>query len=90
MDFKVNINQEVKVKLTEYGISILKEQHDELNKWIETRGGKGLGEFELRLDEDGYYSTQIWMLMNQFGHVIRMGNKNPFNLEIIIKGGEPL
>ena len=90
MDFKVNLNQEVKVKLTEYGISILKEQHDELNKWIEIRGGKSLGEFELRLDEYGYYSTQIWMLMNKFGHAIRMGNKNPFNLEIIIKGGEPL
>ena len=44
----------------------------------------------MRLDEYGYYSTQIWMLTNKFGHAIRMGNKNPFNLEIIIKGGEPL
>ena len=90
MDFKVNLNQVVKVKLTEYGVSVLKEQHDELNAWIKLRGGKSLGEFELRLDEDGYYSTQIWMLMSKFGHAMRMGNENPFNLEVIIKGGEPL
>lgn len=90
VDFKVNLNQEVKVKLTEYGTLILKEQHDELNEWIKLRGGNALGEFELRLDEDGYYSTQIWMLMSKFGHAMRMGSKNPFNLEVIIKNGEPL
>lgn len=90
MDFRVNLNEEVKVKLTEYGMSILKEEHDLLNKFIEQRGGKGFGEFELRLDEDGYYSTQIWMLMSKFGHAMRMGIKNPFNLDVIIKGGELL
>lgn len=90
MNFKVNANMGVKVKLTDFGISVLKEQHEELNKWVKARGGKGLGGFELRLDEDGYYSTQLWMLMSKFGHVMSMSNEIPFNLDIIIENGEPI
>jgi hypothetical protein len=88
MDFKVNANMGVKVRLTDFGISILKEQHNELNKRIKDHGGQGLGEFELRLDEEGYYSTQLWMLMSKFGHVMSMTNKIPFHLDIIIQNGE--
>ncbi len=91
MDFKVNANMGVKVKLTDFGISILKEQHEKLNEFIKERGGDGLGDFELRLDEDGYYSTQLWTLMNKFGHVMTMGhNEVPFHLNIIIENGEPV
>jgi methyl coenzyme M reductase gamma subunit len=90
MNFKVNANMSVKVKLTDFGISILKKQHEELNTHIKARGGKGFGEFELRLDEDGYYSTQIWMLMSKFGHVMSMTNEIPFYLDIIIQNGEPI
>jgi hypothetical protein len=90
MDFKVNANMEVKVKLTDFGISILKRQHDELNEHIKERGGKGLGEFELRLDEEGYYCTQLWMLMSKFGHEMSMGIKIPFDLNIIITNGDPI
>jgi len=57
MDFKVNMNEWAKVKLTEYGERTLKQQHDELNERIRANGGIGLNEFELRLDDDGYYST---------------------------------
>lgn len=90
MDVKVNINNTVKVKLTDYGISILKKQHDDLNKMILSNGGMGVGEFELRLDGDGYYSTQLWTLMNRFGHVMRMSDELPFYIDIIIEGGEPI
>lgn len=90
MDFKVNANMGVRVKLTAYGISILKEQHYELNKAIIERGGVGLGIFELRFDDDGYYHTQLWMLMSKFGHAMSMANEIPFNLDIIIENGEPI
>lgn len=90
MDFKVNANMHVKVKLTDFGISILENQHNELNKEIKMRGGKGLGAFHLQLDKDGYYCTQIWMLMSKFGHVMSMTNEIPFHLDIIIENGEPI
>jgi hypothetical protein len=90
MDFKVNANMRVKVKLTDFGISILKSQHDELNEHIKERGGKGFGEFKLKLDEEGYYCTQLWMLMSIFGQKMSMGIKNPFDLNIIITNGEQI
>jgi hypothetical protein len=90
LDFKVNINEHVKVKLTDFGVSILKEQHDELNRHILSSGGKGLDEFTLRLDEDGYYTTQMWMLMSRFGHVASATSKAPFDTEIIVTRGEPI
>lgn len=85
MNIKVNANQFVKVKLNELGISILKEQHDDLNRRIHERGGKGLGEFELRLDSDGYYRTQLWILMWKFGDSMKAGIQQPFDMDIIIE-----
>jgi hypothetical protein len=91
MDFKVNVNIAVKVKLTDFGISILKDRHDELNESIKSRGGQGFGEFELKLDEDGYYKTQLWTLMNIFGDAMTMAaNEIPFELNMIITNGEPI
>jgi hypothetical protein len=59
-----------------------------LNEKIKDIGGKGLGDFKLILDEDGYYRTQLWMLMGKFGHVMGMGYEIPFKLDIIITNGE--
>lgn len=87
-DFKFNVNQQVKVKLTEKGIKILKEKHDSLNEHIISRGGTPLGEFELRLDEDGYYRTQLWCLMHDFGKHMFIGTDNPFETDMIFVGGK--
>jgi hypothetical protein len=90
MDFEVNVNMFVKVKLTDYGISILKEKHDNLNDAIKKNGGKGYGDFEVKLDEDGYYRTQMWELMRDFGDTMSFSNRNPFDLNIIVTNGEPI
>lgn len=85
MIIKININDEVKVKLTEFGIKVLKQKHDELNKMIKERGGKGT-EFVLRIDEDGYYKTQLHNLMHTFGEYTTLGIKElPFETEIEYK-----
>lgn len=88
MQFKMNINEHVKVKLTEYGIKILKARHDELNKRIWERGGRGLGEFTIKKDEEGYTTFQLWSLMNTFGDVLTMGFEIPFETDIIFTKGE--
>lgn len=80
---KVNMNDRVKVKLTEHGLCILKRQHDELNKKIESAGGVVRG-WELKLDRDGYYEDSLWGIMQTFGEHIGMGMKQPFEVEIII------
>ncbi|AJD92050.1 hypothetical protein JMA_27330 [Jeotgalibacillus malaysiensis] len=89
MNAKFNTNYPVKVKLTDYGIQVLRERHQALNQNIIDRGGKGLGEFELRLDDEGYYRTQMWMLIEKFGYPANM-LLNPFDANIILEGVELL
>ncbi len=86
----VNINDYVKVKLNDLGVSVLKEKHDNLNKMIHARGGNGLGEFELKVDEDGYTKFPLWDLMNIFGHLMVMGFEVPFETDIIFTRGNPI
>jgi hypothetical protein len=85
---KFNINCPVKVKLTHVGVEILKNKRESLNKFITSRGGNGLGELEIKLDENGYYTTQMWCLMNDFGENMRLGEELPFEAEAILCEGE--
>lgn len=80
----------VKVKLTDFGILILKRRHEELSKSIKIFNGKALGDFVLNLDENGYYRTQLWILMDKFGSVMSMAHEMPFYTDIIIEDGEPI
>jgi hypothetical protein len=86
MDTKFNINNFVKVKLTQKGIDILKRNHDDLNK----RCNGVLDEFELKLDEDGYYKDQLWSIMQSFGEHMYLGVCEPFETEIICCNGEQI
>lgn len=90
MDFKVNINETVKVKLTDVGIGILKEQHDELDRKIKANNRKGLGEFKLQLDDEGYTRFQLWSFMNAFGEYMTLGSEMPFDSEVIITKGKAI
>ncbi|WP_339194295.1 hypothetical protein MKY95_21085 [Paenibacillus sp. FSL P4-0176] len=78
VDVIINFNDEVKVKLTEVGIEIMQEQRRELNSHIQGNGGIGLGELELKTDDDGYTRFQLWDLMNRFGQHMRIGHPEPF------------
>lgn len=85
MDLTININDPVKVRLTSYGVGILREKHETLNAAIVNSGGRGLLSFEVPLDAEGYYNTQLWCLMQAFGDHIRMGTDLPFEANIILK-----
>lgn len=88
MNYRVNINQYVKVKLTQYGINELKQQRETLNNRLKNRGGAGLGGYEPKIDKYGYTKFQVWDLMQRLGGVIQLGGKPPFDTEIIMTGGE--
>jgi len=79
-----NINHYVKVKLTERGRKILKEQHEEL-----IRGPLGiLGDMKTykpkKEDGEGWSTWQMWDLMVTLGRYCYMGPMPPFETEIII------
>lgn len=88
MDVKVNINEYVKVKLTELGISILKEKRNKQNKEFEALGLKGFGEYIPDLDEEGYTKFQLWDLMRMFGDSLSNGTEIPFETTVIMTKGE--
>lgn len=76
--FEVNFNEEVKVKLTEHGISILRAERERLNERIALSGGTGFGDYEPKVDDEGYTSFQIWDLMQRLGPHIGVGKPEPF------------
>ena len=86
-DFKFNFNDQVKVRLKQKGIDILRQQHDELDRRISSNGGKGIGPFTIRIDDDGYASFQLWDLMRRFGEHMVIGFDPPFYLDVIMCGG---
>lgn len=63
---KVNLNDIVKVRLTDKGVRVLKIRHQELNDFLMARGGNELSKFNLSLDDEGYYTTQLWTLLKDF------------------------
>lgn len=85
--FEVNFNDQVKVKLTDYGLSILRQERESINKRIRSMGGEGLGPYVPKTDEDGYTSFQIWDLMHRLGPYMSIGFKPPFEGDMIFPSG---
>lgn len=69
---KINVNQIVRVKLTEYGIDVFKARYDGLNPEADS--------------ETGCTSFQLWTLMNIYGPHMRLANPKgqPFEGDILI------
>lgn len=61
---KINVNEIVTVRLTEYGNQILKEHYDAMNLPEEYRNKGNLY---------GDHEFHLWELMNIFGNRFRMG-----------------
>lgn len=74
---KFNINQNVKVKLTEEGKKILAiYHHGDVPDWYS----------EYYVDSNGWWTFQCHTLMRIFGNSLFIGNhKPPFETDILIK-----
>ena len=83
-----NLNNKVKVKLTEEGIKILENKHNEyLKMYGDNPEVKALfGEFTIpEIDEDGYSSFSLVELMNIFGKYMTTTNQIlPIEMEVAI------
>lgn len=83
---KININEYVKVKLTDYGKEIFYHQYDNINK---TYGKEIIKPSYPTVDSDGYTSFQLWYFMNLYGRHIDMGVQNVIEpLEIVFESAE--
>lgn len=75
-----NVNQYVKVKLTDEGLDILRKDNENMRKafpkWPEWK--------EPVTDEEGYAEFQCWSLMSRFGEHISLGSKLPFETVILV------
>lgn len=80
-----NINDYVKVKLTEKGKYIYYHQFDAMNADILHGGGKPLNPIELEYDDEGYTEFQLWHLMAIFGNHLFNGCNIPFETAIKFK-----
>lgn len=72
---KSNLNNYIKVKLTEYGRIIYRNSFVKL----------GLSEPKIRIDEEGYTSFQMHDFINVFGQYIRIGYDLPCETNIQIE-----
>lgn len=78
-----NVNHCVRVKLTDYGRTILRQNHEEVRGLLPK--GVRFNYPEPKEDADGWSSHQLWQLMVQFGQYMHNGGKLPFETEILIE-----
>jgi len=78
---RFNVNDYVRVRLTEKGHEIMRKEHEALRDAF-----PGVfDEFkEKKADEQGWSNWQLWQLMKTFGPHIKMGMPIPFETEIDI------
>jgi hypothetical protein len=75
-----NVNDNVRVRLTDAGRLHHRRQHDKLR-----REYPSIGRYRPpKADAEGYTSWQLWDLMKTFGPIISMGSPPPFEMDIRI------
>ena len=73
---RINLNDVVSFKLTDYGKDIYFHQHDELNEFIKAKGLKPLECRYPKVDEDGYTKMQLWQFFELYGNHIGIAKPN--------------
>jgi len=81
---KFNINDPVKVKVTEYGYEVWLEYSNQFVKYSPTYPVTTIEELKAKQDDDGYTEFQLWDMMSIFGSKMQMGFKNPIDTNIIL------
>jgi hypothetical protein len=80
----VNINNFVRVKLTDFGRKIHREEHERFVKQFP--GVHSLSEYTAPKEDDrGWSKWQLWCLMETFGEHCVMGHLPPFETTIEIE-----
>ena len=81
---RFNINNYVKVKLTDYGRKAHRQWHDNLHSHV-TKEKRDLWYLAPEEDADGWSRWQMWYLMQRVGWACGMGGPIPFETQIEIE-----
>ena len=82
---KINLNDTIKVKLTDYGKEIYYHQFDELNNCFKRKGCKLIEPKMPEVDKEGKTRFQLWSFMEMYGNYIGLTKPNfidPIEIEI--------
>jgi len=83
---RINLNEVVKFKLTDFGKDIFYHQFDSVNEYVRKHGGKQqlIKPRMPEIDEAGYTRMQLWSFMELYGSYFSMTEPNVIEpLEII-------
>ena len=75
---KINLNDTVKVRLTQSAKDAHKKAHEDL--W----SGYDIKYHAHQEDENGYSEHQLWCLIQDFGPYINLGSLSPFEDNVIL------
>ena len=81
---KFNLNDEIRVKLTDLGYGILANDHNEI--WFPGHVQRDADSFKEEADAEGYTAFQAWQFMEIFGPSTGVGVRPSFATEILIRG----
>lgn len=83
---RINLNETVKVRLTDLGKEIYYHRFDDLNN---KQGRTTLKPTFPKVDENGYSTFQLWQFMELYGEHIGIVKQNVIEpLEIVYEQGE--
>lgn len=81
---KINLNENIKVKLTDFGKDVFYHRFDEINERL---GREAIQPRYPSVDENGYSTFQLWVFIDIFGEYINWSSQNVIEpLEIIYEG----
>ena len=81
----INLNDFVKVKLTDLGKDIYYHRFDQVNEYIKKRGGNLITPHMPKVDSEGKTKIQLWDFIELYGDYIGMAKPNviePLDLEV--------
>ena len=73
---KLNLNDEVRVKLTDLGKDIYYHRFDKLHEFLKARGFSPFEPQMPRVDPDGFTTMQLWSFIELYGSHIGMAKAN--------------
>lgn len=80
-----NINEKIRVKLTDLGYQRLADLHNSYIGTIPNLKKRTAEYFKNEADKDGYTQFQMWVFMQYFGKVTRIGMPTFFDNDILIE-----